>query len=379
MSGATSRRSTPARVPNNLVAPLTSFVGRQAEIEAAAGLLERHRLVTLTGPGGAGKTRLAAQVAAGQSDRHPEGVWWVDLATVSDSTAVAETIAEAVGAPVVGGRVHALRTHLATWRSLLCLDNAEHLLDGVASTVEAVLRGCPQITVLVTSREPLGVPGEAVLGVPPLSDDDALSLFIDRARLVQPSFALDETNEAAIRSIAAHLDGIPLALELAAAWVRTLTPQQVEAGLDDRFALLVRGPRGAQRRQRTLAGSIDWSYALLDETDRIVFRRLAVFAGTFGLAAARALCAGGTVTAAEVLPALGRLVDKSLVVADVAGRRVALPAAGDDPRLRRGPPGRGGGGRRAARAAPRLVPTVRRGDGGGPGARCRPVAAGAGA
>ncbi|MFF5292488.1 helix-turn-helix transcriptional regulator [Paractinoplanes globisporus] len=301
----------------NLVVPLTSFVGRQTEIEAAAGLLERHRLVTLTGPGGAGKTRLAAHVAAGRSDRYPDGVWWVDLATTTDGTAVAETIAEAVGAPVVGGRVAALRTHLAPWRSLLCLDNAEHLLEGVASTVEAVLHGCPRITVLVTSREPLGVPGEAVLGVPPLSDDDALSLFVDRARLVQPSFALDAANEAAIRSIAAHLDGIPLALELAAAWVRTLTPQQVEAGLEDRFALLVRGPRGAQRRQRTLFGSIDWSHALLDETDRVVLRRLGVFAGTFGLSAARDLCAGGPVTAAEVLPALGRLVDKSLVVADV--------------------------------------------------------------
>jgi predicted ATPase/DNA-binding CsgD family transcriptional regulator len=304
-------------VPNNLAAPLTSFIGRHTEIGTAAGLLDQHRLVTLTGPGGAGKTRLAAQVAAGRSDRHPDGVWWVDLATVSDSTAVAETIAEAVGAPVVGGRVHALRTHLATWRSLLCLDNAEHLLDGVAGTVEAVLHACPRITVLVTSREPLGLPGEAVLGVPPLSDGDALSLFVDRARLVQPSFTLDESNEAAVRSIAAHLDGIPLALELAAAWMRTLTPRQVEAGLDDRFALLVRGPRGARRRQRTLVGSIDWSHALLDETDRVVLRRLAVFAGTFGLAAARALCAGGTVTAAEVLPALGRLVDKSLVVADV--------------------------------------------------------------
>ena len=295
---------------------LTSFIGRSTEIETAAGLLARHRLVTLTGPGGAGKTRLAGEVAAGQADRHLDGVWWVDLATVSDSTAVAATIADAVGAPAVGGRLSTLCAHLTTWRSLLCLDNAEHLLDGVASTVEAVLRGCPQIAVLVTSREPLGVPGEAVLGVPPLSDDDALSLFVDRARLVQPSFALDESNEAAIRSIAAHLDGIPLALELAAAWVRTLPPQQVEAGLDDRFSLLVRGPRGAHRRQRTLAGSIDWSHALLDEIDRIVFRRLAVFAGTFGLAAARALCAGGTVTAAEVLPALGRLVDKSLVVAE---------------------------------------------------------------
>ncbi|WP_433297485.1 helix-turn-helix transcriptional regulator [Actinoplanes sp. CA-030573] len=311
-------RDSSGQVPNNLVAPLTSFVGRHTEIEAATGLLERHRLVTLTGPGGAGKTRLAAQVAAGRADRHPDGVWWVELATVSDSTAVAETIAEAVGAPVV----HALRTHLEPWRSLLCLDNAEHLLDGVASTVEAVLHACPRVTVLVTSREPLGIPGEAVLGVPPLSDDDALTLFVDRAGLVRPSFALTEADEAAIRSIAAHLDGIPLALELAAAWMRTLTPRQIEAALDDRFALLVRGPRGAQRRQRTLAGSIDWSYALLDETDRVVFRRLAVFAGTFGLAAARALGSGGTVSAADVLPALARLVDKSLVVADVQGDEV---------------------------------------------------------
>jgi predicted ATPase/DNA-binding CsgD family transcriptional regulator len=309
----------PGRAPHHIAAPLTSFVGRHPETEATARLLERHRLVTLTGPGGAGKTRLAAHVATGQSDRQPDGVWWIDLATVTDSTAVAETIAEAVGAPVLGGRVHVLRTHLAAWRSLLCLDNAEHLLDGVAGIVEALLHACPGITVLVTSREPLRVPGEAVLVVPPLSDDDALSLFVDRARLVQPTFTLDESNEAAIRSIAAHLDGIPLALELAAAWVRTLTPRQVEAGLSDRFALLVRGPRGAQRRQRTLAGSIDWSYALLDENDRVVLRRLGVFAGTFGLAAARALGSGGPVTAAEVLPALGRLVDKSLVVAEVQG------------------------------------------------------------
>ena len=317
MSGADEQViRSPSGVPNNLVVQLTSFIGRGAEIETAAALLARHRLVTLTGPGGAGKTRLAREVAADQADRHPDGVWWVDLAPVSDCTAVAETIAEAVGAPAASGRLHTLCAHLATWRSLLCLDNAEHLLDGVASTVEAVLHGCPRITVLVTSREPLGVPGEVALGVPPLLDDDALSLFVDRARLARPSFVLDESSEAAIRSVAAHLDGIPLALELAAAWVRTLTPQEVEAGLDDRFSLLVRGPRGARRRQRTLAGSIDWSHALLDETDRVVFRRLAVFAGTFGLDAARALCAGGTVTVAEVLPALGRLVDKSLVVAE---------------------------------------------------------------
>lgn len=307
---------SPAQVPHNLQGQLTSFVGRRVEIDLASGLLARHRLVTLTGPGGVGKTRLAAEVAAGQGDRCPDGIWWADLATVGDGAAVAEAVAAAVGVPDLGGPLHALTAHLATRRVLLCLDNAEHLLDGVAGTAEAVLRGCPTVTILVTSREPLGVPGEAVLDVPPLSDDDALSLFVDRVRLAKPSFMLDESNEVAIRSIAAHLDGIPLALELAAAWARTLTPQQIEAGLDDRFTLLVRGPRGAQRRQRTLAGSIDWSHALLDDVDRVVFRRLAVFEGAFGLPATQVLCAGGTVPAAEVLPALGRLVDKSLVVAD---------------------------------------------------------------
>jgi predicted ATPase/DNA-binding CsgD family transcriptional regulator len=307
---------SPVPVPDGLPVPLTSFVGRRAEIDVADRLLARHRLVTLTGPGGAGKTRLAGRVAAGQRDGCPDGLWWVDLAGIGDSAAVAEAMAAAVGVPVVGGPLHALTSRLAGRRALLCLDNAEHLLDGVAGAVEVLLRGCPQLAILVTSREPLGVPGEAVLAVPPLSDDDAVALFVDRARLVKPSFVLDESNEAAVRSIAAHLDGIPLALELAAAWLRTLTAQEVEAGLDDRFTLLVRGPRGAQRRQRTLAGSIDWSHALLDETDRVVFRRLAAFAGPFGLPAARAVCAGGPVPAAEVLPALGRLVDKSLVVAD---------------------------------------------------------------
>ena len=290
--------------------------------------------MTLTGPGGAGKTRLAAEVAADfavdvavevaaePGERCPDGIWWVDLASVGDgagsgaSAAVAVATAEAVGAPDLGAPLRALTAYLAAWRALLCLDNAEHLLDAVAGLVEAVLRGCPAVTILATSREPLGVPGEAVLAVPPLSDDDALALFVDRARLARPSFALDEAAETAVRSIATHLDGIPLALELAAAWVRTLSPRQIEAGLDDRFALLVRGPRGAQRRQRTLAGSIDWSHALLDDVDAAVFRRLAVFEGGFGVPAVRALCVGGAVPEAEVLPALGRLVDKSLVATD---------------------------------------------------------------
>jgi predicted ATPase/DNA-binding CsgD family transcriptional regulator len=319
MSGVdrwTGRQIAAVRSPNNLPVQLTSFVGRGAETEAVRRQLAGHRLVTLTGPGGAGKTRLAAHVAAGQDDRYPDGLWWVDLAGIDDGTAVVEAMAAAVGVPAFGGPLRPLLAYLAGGRVLLCLDNAEHLLDEVAGAAEAVLRGCPAVTLLVTSREPLGVPGEAVLGVPPLSDDDAVSLFVDRARLLKPSFVLDDGNEAVVRSIAAHLDGIPLALELAAAWLRTLTPQQVEAGLDDRFTLLVRGPRGAQRRQRTLAGSIDWSHALLAETDRVVFRRLAVFPGTFGLEAGRALGAGGPVDAAEVLPTLGRLVDKSLVVAE---------------------------------------------------------------
>jgi predicted ATPase/DNA-binding CsgD family transcriptional regulator len=309
----------PDRVPTNLPAQLTSFVGRGAELEAVRELLTPPvRLVTLIGPGGAGKTRLAWQAAAGIGDRFPDGVWWVDLAGLTDGAAVAETAAAAIGVLVepVRGPLRSLSGHLAGRRALLCLDNAEHVLDGVARFVETVLGACPDVSLLVTSREPLRVLGEAVSLVPPLTDDEAVSLFVERASLVRPGFTLGASSDAAVRSIAVHLDGIPLALELAAAWLRTLSPQQIEAGLDDRFALLVRGPRGAHRRQQTLAGSIDWSHALLDETDRVVFRRLAVFAGSLGLAGAQSVCTGGRVAAADVLLAVGRLVDKSLVVAE---------------------------------------------------------------
>ncbi|WP_271175433.1 helix-turn-helix transcriptional regulator [Leifsonia poae] len=310
-----SMRSPTART-NVPGVPRTRFVGRTQELELVSGLLERNRLVTLTGPGGAGKTRLAVEVATSEASRGADGAYWVDLSTLADGSRVAEAIALAAGAPVVADQLRALNAHLATRECLLCIDNAEHLLSGVADAVAAVLQECPEVHVLVTSREPLGLAGEVVSGVPPLADEDAVELFVDRARLAQPAFALDSASEPAIRSIAAHLDGIPLALELAAAWMRTLSPQQVEAGLDDRFALLVRGPRGAQRRQLTLAGSIDWSYALLDEADRAVLRRLSVFAGSFGLDAAQYLCAGGGLTGAETLLAIGRLVDKSLIVAE---------------------------------------------------------------
>jgi predicted ATPase/DNA-binding NarL/FixJ family response regulator len=317
----TLRHDTRARVPHNLPVQLTGFVGRQAERAGVGDLLRGRRLVTLTGVGGSGKTRLAVQVAADQARHWPDGVWWVELGAVTDGADVAEAVASTLGVLVepVRGPLGSVTVALRDHRSLVCLDNCEHVLEGAAEVAAAVLRSCPGATVLATSREPLGLPGEAVWQVPPLGEDDALVLFVERAGAVRPGFALDASSEAAVRSMCARLDGIPLALELAAAWLRTLTPQQIEAGLDDRFALLVRGPRGAAPRQQTLAASIQWSHALLEEADRVVFRRLAVFPAGFGLEAARSVAAAGAVGRDEVLDALGRLVDKSLVIAEERG------------------------------------------------------------
>lgn len=291
-------------VPNNLPVQLTGFVGRDTEVAEVRRLLAGTRLVTLSGPGGSGKTRLAAQVAAG--GEWPDGVWWVELDAVTD---VAERVAATLGVPVEPqvGAARSVATHLRDRRVLLCLDNCEHVLDGAAEVAVELLRSCPEVAVLTTSREPLDVPGETVWRVPPLAVEDAAALFVERAGAVRPLFTLDASSAAAVRSICTRLDGIPLAVELAAAWLGTLTPHQIDAGLDDRFALLTRGPRGVPARQRTLEGSIAWSHDQLDAQDRAVFRRLAVFAGGFTLAAA-----GGP----AVLPALGRLVDKSLVLAE---------------------------------------------------------------
>jgi predicted ATPase/DNA-binding CsgD family transcriptional regulator len=314
-------RDTRARAPRNLPVQLTGFVGRQAERAGVGRALADRRLVTLTGVGGAGKTRLAAQVAADQAERWPDGVWWVELGAVTDAADVAEVVASTIGVLVepVRGPLGSVTVALADCRTLVCLDNCEHVLEGAAEVAAALLRACPEVTVLATSREPLGLPGETVWQVPPLTTDDALALFVERAGAVRPGFALDAAGEAAVRAMCARLDGIPLALELAAAWLRTLTPQQIESGLDDRFGLLVRGPRGAVPRQQTLAASIEWSHALLDEHDRTVFRRLATFPGGFGLEAARSVAAAGAVARVGVLDALGRLVDKSLVVATESG------------------------------------------------------------
>jgi predicted ATPase/DNA-binding CsgD family transcriptional regulator len=305
-------------VRRTLPVHLTSFVGRRAELAAVSALLRGRRLVTLTGVGGSGKTRLAAQLAADQAERWPDGVWWVELEAVTDPAQVAEVAAATIGVLVepMQGSLRSLTMQLWDRRTLVCLDNCEQVLEGAAEVAEALLRSGADVTVLTTSREPLGVAGETVWQVPPLSEDDALALFLERASLVRPGFTLDASSEAPVRTMCRRLDGIPLALELAAAWLRTLTPQQIVAGLDDRFALLVRGPRGAAPRQQTLAASIEWSHALLAESDRVVFRRLAVFAGGFGLEAARAVAVGGAVARDGVLDALGRLVDKSLVVAE---------------------------------------------------------------
>ncbi|MEV7044221.1 LuxR C-terminal-related transcriptional regulator [Amycolatopsis sp. NPDC051061] len=296
-------------VPNNLPVQLTGFVGRETEAGEVRGRLAGGRLVTLAGPGGSGKTRLAAQVAAAAAGRWPDGVWWVELDAVTGRGEVAELVAATLGVPVEphAGAARSVATELRDRRVLLCLDNCEQALDGVADLAVELLRTCPEVAVLTTSREPLGVPGETVWRVPPLAVEEAVALFVERAGAVRPLFTLDTSSAAAVRSVCTRLDGIPLAVELAAAWLGTLTPHQIDAGLDDRFALLTRGPRGVPARQRTLAASIAWSHDQLEDEDRAVFRRLAVFAGGFTLDAAGGLAA---------LPALGRLVDKSLVLAE---------------------------------------------------------------
>ena len=306
-------------------AELTSFVGRDAEIREVRRILAHNRLVTLTGTGGAGKTRLAFQVAAQLAREFCDGVSWVDLAPVTDPHLVPVTVARALGLADQPGHstFDTVTSFIGDRRILLVLDNCEHLLDGCAPRIVGLLGICTGLTMLATSREPIGVPGEVTWRVPSLSlADEAIELFTDRARRVRPDFALSDDNSAAVREICRRLDGMPLAIELAAARVRALSPNDILDGLQDRFRLLTGGGRTAVRRQQTLRASEDWSHELLSESERILFRRLAVFLGGFDLEAAQAVGATGALDRDQVLEHLTMLVDKSLAMAETHGPRM---------------------------------------------------------
>ena len=319
----------PLRTPksigaHNLPMQLTSFVEREAEMHEVRQLVADNRLVTLTGAGGAGKTRLAVEIAAGIAPEFGDGVWYVDLAPITDAEVVPVAVARALGLPDQPGRstMDTLLRFVADRQLLILLDNCEHLLDASAELVVALLAGAPGLTVLATSREPIGVTGEATWRVPSLSvADAAIELFADRARLAQAGFTVSSDNAAAVAEICGRLDGMPLAIELAAARVRALSLTEIVDGLHDRFRLLTGGSRTAVRRQQTLRASVDWSHALLTEPERVLFRRLAVFLGGFDLDAAQAVAGGGDVERYQVLDQLTLLVDKSLVVADNASGR----------------------------------------------------------
>jgi predicted ATPase/DNA-binding CsgD family transcriptional regulator len=302
----------------SLPAELTSFVGRRAELHSIVTTLAGARLVTLTGPGGVGKSRLAARAAARATGAaFPDGAWWVDLGPEADPAGIPARVAEAVRALLTPGidDLPSVVRQLARRRLLLVLDNCEHLIPAADEVVCALLRGCPALSVLATSREPIGTPGEVVWKVPPLDGHDAVALFADRGGAGHRSAAQHE----AVHHICARLDRIPLAVELAAAWAGTLSPSEIAAALDDRFGMLVTGAQSAPSRQRTLEASMAWSHDLLDEPDRVLLRRLAVFQPGFTHRAAQDVCAFDGLDRAGVLTGLRRLINKSLLVAEPAG------------------------------------------------------------
>ena len=323
---------------HNLPSQLSSFVGRSREMEDARRMLTETRLLTLTGTGGAGKTRLALQVAAEAIEDYADGVWLVELAPLADPRLLVQAVAAVFGVGEEGGERALAETLTDTLRLksvLLVWDNCEHLVAACAHLAESLLRACPGLHLLATSREALEIGGEAVLPIsslslPPgagasvpeaLADCDAVRLFVDRAMAAQPTFRLGAGNVAAVAQVCARLDGIPLALELAAARVRVLTPEQIAARLDDRFRLLSGGSRTALPRQQTLRALIDWSYDLLPPAEKSLLRRLSVFAGGWALEAAETVCAGASIDGAgveewEVLDLLSHLVAKSLIVVE---------------------------------------------------------------
>jgi predicted ATPase/class 3 adenylate cyclase/DNA-binding CsgD family transcriptional regulator len=315
-------RVAKATASQHLPAQLTNFVGRQTEITKLRQIIADNRLVTLTGAGGAGKTRLAVEVTAQVVGEFPDGVWFVDLAPITNPVVVPVTVAHTLGLPDQPGRstMEILLGFVGDRSMLLLLDNCEHLLDACGQLIVALVETCPRLTIVATSREPLGLPGELTWRVPSLSvDDEAIALFTDRARRTRPDFRVSDDNVALVAEICARLDGMPLAIELAAVRVRALSLAQIVDSLHDRFRLLTGGARTAVRRQQTLRASVDWSHALLTEPEQVLFRRLAVFMGGFDLDAAQAVGAATEVERYQILDQLSLLVDKSLVVAEEVG------------------------------------------------------------
>lgn len=299
---------------NNLPAQASAFIGREREVSEVDALLIESRLVTVTGAGGAGKSRIALRVASEQGARFDDGVWFVDLAPVSDEASVAQQIAGALG--LSDDAASDLGTAIGQRKVLLLVDNCEHLIGATAVVLDDLLRRCPGLSALSTSREPLGVQGEVVWRLPSLDEDDAIELFCTRARAVNSHFTLTDQNRPVVGDVCRRLDAIPLALELAAARLGSLSVEQLSARLDQRFRLLAGGGRSAMARQRTLQATVDWSYDLLEPTAQAVLRRLGAFVGGFTLEAAEVVCAAAEFDALDVLDLVDQLVAKSLVMAE---------------------------------------------------------------
>ena len=321
--------------PNNLPLELSSFVGREKELAEVKRLLGNNRLLTLTGSGGCGKTRLALAVADNLAERFWDGVWLVELSPLADPSLVPQAVASTLGVREQPGRslTESLSDYLALKKVLLILDNCEHLVGACAEVAEALLRSCPGLRVLATSREALGITGEVGWPVPSLSLPDlrrlpdieslpryeSARLFLERTVAVKPSFTLTEQNAPVLAQVCYRLDGIPLAIELAAARAKMLSVEEISNRLDDCFRLLSSGGRTVALRHKTLHATMDWSHELLSEEEQVLFRRLSVFAGGFSLEATESVCAGEDLDPDDVLELLSHLVDKSLVVAQEEG------------------------------------------------------------
>jgi predicted ATPase/class 3 adenylate cyclase len=320
-------------LPNNLPVQLSAFIGRDREVSEVRALVESCRLVTLTGAGGSGKTRLGLQVAAELLDGSGDGVWLVELAAVTEQDAVASAISQALRLTGQPGRpvLETLLDALAPQDVLIVVDNCEHLIVGCAKTAEAIVQRCPRVHLLATSREPLGIGGESIYRVPSLSlpgpgdsgsapgSSDAVALFADRARANGVALDVDGQAGPLVMSVCRRLDGMPLAIELAAARLRSMSVSELHDRLDQRFRLLTGGSRTALERQQTLTATVGWSYSLLTGAEQLLLARLSVFAGGFDLDAAEAVCGTGGLDVLDVADLLGSLVDKSLVVAEPAG------------------------------------------------------------